>query len=76
MDFVTIYRAFDESRAQVLFSSLEAAGFHPVLKNAESILMLGSQITAGAVQLLVPENEAEDARRLVDDFQQQANSGE
>ncbi len=63
---VTVYRAFNPTDAQLIRSRLDAAEFHPVVTNELSALSLdGYAMAAGGILVQVPEDEAEDARELL-----------
>ena len=60
MSLVTIQTAFNPAAAQVVRSSLEAAGFHPVVTHELSALSLdGYALAAGGILVQVPAEEAE-----------------
>lgn len=62
MKLVTVLRAFNPADAQLAWSRLEAAQFHPIVTHELSALSLdGYAMAAGGIQVQVPENEAEEA---------------
>jgi len=66
MQLVTIVTAFNPAEAQLVRSRLDAAGFHPVVKNEISALsMEGYALAAGGIQVQVPEEEAAEAREFL-----------
>ena len=66
MELVTIFTAFNPAEAQLVCSRLDAAQFHPVVKNEISALSLdGYALAAGGIQVQVPENEAADAKEFL-----------
>ena len=63
MEMVTVVTAFNPAEAQLVRSRLDAAGFHPVVKNEISALsMEGYALAAGGIQVQVPAAEAAEAR--------------
>ena len=67
MNLVTIYKAFTPADAQLVRSSLEAANLHPFVADELSALSLdGYAMAAGGIRVQVPENEALEARQLIE----------
>jgi len=67
MPLVTIFRAFNPAAAHLVRSRLEAAEFHPVVMHELSALSLdGYAMAAGGILVQVPEEEAADAKELLD----------
>ena len=67
MRLVTIYTAFNPADAQLVRSRLEVAEFHALVKNEIAALSLeGYALTAGGIQVQVPEAEAAEARTFLD----------
>lgn len=66
MQMVTVSTAFNPADAQLVRSRLEAAGFHPVVKNELSALSMdGYGLAVGGILVQVPEAEADDAREFI-----------
>ena len=66
MQLVTIFTAFNPAEAQLVRSRLDAAQFHPVVKNEISALSMdGYALAAGGIQVQVPEEEAAEAREFL-----------
>ena len=66
MSLVTIQTAFNPADAQVVRSSLEAAGFHPVVTHELSALSLdGYALAAGGILVQVPAEEAEEVKEFL-----------
>jgi hypothetical protein len=66
MQMVTISTAFNPADAQLVRSRLEAAGFHPVVKNELSALSMdGYGLAVGGILVQVPGPEADDAREFL-----------
>ena len=66
MELVTIFTAFNPAEAQLVRSRLDAAQFHPMVKNEISALSLdGYALAAGGIQVQVPEAEAAEAREFL-----------
>ncbi len=66
MDFRTVFTAFNPAEAQLVRSRLDAAGFHPFVKNELSALSIdGYALAAGGIHVQVPEPEAADANEFL-----------
>jgi len=66
MNPATIYKALNPADAQLVFSRLEAAGFHPfVADEAAALGMEGYALAAGGIRVQVPEAEAADATEFL-----------
>ena len=66
MNPATIYRALNPADAQLVFSRLEAAGFHPfVADEAAALGMEGYALAAGGIRVQVPDAEAADAAEFL-----------
>ncbi|HVY69624.1 MAG TPA: DUF2007 domain-containing protein [Verrucomicrobiae bacterium] len=73
MNLVTIYRAFQSADAQLVRSRLEAAGFlAQVTHEVASIVMDGYSMATGGILVQVPEDQAAEARALLDADEGQA----
>ena len=71
MEMVTVYRTFSPAEAQLMRSRLEAAEFHPWLKNETAALSMdGYALAVGGVMVQVPDNESESALELITAEQQ------
>lgn len=67
MAFVTVFRAFNPAEAQLVQSRLDAAGFLVNVANEiSSLCMDGYSLAAGGVLVQVPEDQADDARALIE----------
>lgn len=67
MNPVTIYKALNPADAQLVYSRLEAAGFHPfVADEAAALGMEGYALAVGGIRVQVPSSEAVDAREFLD----------
>ena len=67
MNPVTICRAFNPADAQLVFSRLDAAGFHPfVADEIAALSMEGYALAAGGIRVQVPESEAAEAKEFLD----------
>jgi len=63
---ITVFTAFNPADAQLVRSRLDAAQFHPVVKNELSALSMdGYGITVGGILVQVPDTEAEEARAFL-----------
>jgi len=66
MNLVTVSTAFNSAEAHLARSRLDAAGFHPVVKNELSALSMdGYSLAAGGILVQVPEVEADEAREFL-----------
>jgi hypothetical protein len=66
MEMVTVFTAFNPADAQMVRSRLDAAEFHPFVKNELSALSLdGYALAAGGILVQVPEDEAAEAREFL-----------
>ena len=66
MQMITIFTAFNPAEAQLVRSRLEAAEFHPVVKNEISALsMEGYALATGGIQVQVPDVEAAEAKEFL-----------
>ena len=66
MELITIFTAFNPAEAQLVRSRLDAAEFHPIVKNEISALsMEGYALAAGGIQVQVPADEAEEAKEFL-----------
>ena len=64
---VTVFRSFNLAEADVVRSRLEAAEFLVTIIHDQAALGLeGGPLAAGGILVQVPEEEAEDARALID----------
>jgi hypothetical protein len=67
MELVTISTAFNPADAQLTRSRLEAAGFHPFIRNEiAGMVFEGYVLGVGGIQVQVPETEVEDAREFLE----------
>ena len=67
MEFVTVFTGFNPADAQLVRSRLEAAEFHPFVKDEFSALnMDGYALTVGGIKVQVPEDEAAEARAFLE----------
>jgi hypothetical protein len=68
MEPTTIFTAFNPADAQLVRSRLEAAGFHAIVAHELSALSLdGYSMAVGGIRVQVPESEAEEARKFLDE---------
>ena len=66
MELVTVFTAFNPAEAQLVRSRLEAAEFHPFVKNELAALSIdGYALAAGGIDVQVPEDEATEAREFL-----------
>ncbi len=70
MELITVHTAFNPASAQLARSRLEAAGFHAEVAHELAALSLdGYAMAAGGIRVQVPENEAADARELLQSYE-------
>ena len=66
MNLVTVSTAFNSAEAHLTRSRLDAAGFHPIVKNELSALSMdGYSLAAGGILVQVPDAEADEAREFL-----------
>lgn len=65
MGFATIQTALNSADAGLVRSRLEAAGFHPFIKDPNSTL--GAPVISEGIHIQVPEEEAVEARKFLDE---------
>jgi len=66
MSPTTIYKALNPADAQLVYSRLEAAGFHPfVADEAAALGTEGYALAIGGIRVQVPQSEAADAREFL-----------
>lgn len=63
MNLVTVFTTFSLGEAEMIRSRLDAADFHPVIKQEYSAL---NSMAEGGVRVQVPEDEAESAKELLE----------
>ncbi|MFN7138909.1 MAG: putative signal transducing protein [Limisphaerales bacterium] len=66
MDFVTIYKTLNSADADLVRAQLEAAGFQAEIATEFATLELAAPTTAGGIRIQVPEDQAADAKALLD----------
>jgi hypothetical protein len=67
MEFVTVYRAFNPGDAELVRSRLEANDFLVNMKNENAALAMdGYAMAVGGIQVQVPEDQVQSARRLLE----------
>jgi hypothetical protein len=67
MQLVTVSTAFNPADAQLTRSRLEAAGFHPFVKNEiAGMVFEGYVMGVGGIEVQVPEDEIAEAREFLE----------
>jgi hypothetical protein len=67
MQLVTVSTAFNPADAQLTRSRLEAAGFHPFVKNEiAGMVFEGYVMGVGGIEVQVPGDEVEEARDFLE----------
>jgi hypothetical protein len=70
MEPVVIFRSFSIAEAHVIRASLESAGFHAEVTNElASLSMEGYSMATGGIRVVVPAEEAVEARALIESTQ-------
>jgi hypothetical protein len=64
MDTVIVFSTFNLAEGQLMRSRLESAGFQATLADENSAANF--DVTSGGVHLIVPEDQAVDARELIE----------
>lgn len=65
MDFITVSRFANPAEAALIKSRLEANGFFVNIKSEDEAISFGYGVPIGGVQVQVPEDQAENARALL-----------
>jgi hypothetical protein len=66
MKFATVFNAFNPAAAELVRSRLEANGFFVNVKNENAALSVdGYAMAVGGILVQVPEDQADDARALI-----------
>jgi hypothetical protein len=68
MELVKVYTAFNPADAQLVWSRLDAAGFHAEVYNELAALSMegGYALAAGGILVKVPESEFAEVRAFLD----------
>ena len=67
MELITISTAFNPADAQLTRSRLEAAGFHPFIKNEiAGMVFEGYVMGVGGIQVQVPEDEVAEVKEFLE----------
>ncbi len=67
MPLTTVYRALNPADAQLVRSRLDAAGFYAeVTHEGSSLWMEGYALATGGILVQVPDDQAADARALIE----------
>jgi hypothetical protein len=71
MEPVVVFRSFSVAEADLVRASLESAGFHAMLTNELASLSIdGYSMAAGGIRVVVPAEEAIEARALIESTQE------
>jgi hypothetical protein len=65
MKSIVIFKTFNQAEAQLVRARLEAADFHPFVANENAAQYLGGLSNATTLRVEVPENEADEAKKLL-----------
>ncbi len=67
MSLTTVFTTFNAVEAQLIRSRLDVAGFHAVVAHELSALSMdGYSMATGGIRVQVPEEEAAEARELIE----------
>ena len=66
MEMITLSTELNIAEADLKFSRLEAAGFHPFISQVASAIWGGTAIASGGIRVQVPEDEAAEAKEFLD----------
>lgn len=67
MKLITISTAFNPADAQLTRSRLEAAGFHPIIRNEiAGMVFEGYVLGVGGIEVQVPEIEVAEAKAFLE----------
>ncbi len=66
MEMITVSNELNATEADMKFSRLEAAGFHPFISQVASAIWGGTAIASGGIRVQVPEDEAAEAKEFLD----------
>jgi hypothetical protein len=66
MELVTVFSTFNPAEAELIRSRLELADFDVCIKNEDSARAWGGGITSGGLFVQVPDDQAVDAKALLD----------
>jgi hypothetical protein len=67
MKLVTVFKSFNPVEAQLIRSLLESAGLLATVTHETAALSTeGYAMSVGGIEVQVPDEQAEDARRIID----------
>lgn len=67
MELITVSTSFNPADAHLTRSRLEAAGFHPFVKNEiAGMVFEGYTVGVGGIQVQVPDDEVVDAKEFLE----------
>ncbi len=66
MDFTTVYTSLNAAEADLARTQLEAAGFDADIATEFASLEMAAPTTAGGIRVMVPTEQAADAKALLD----------
>lgn len=75
MELVTVFSTFNPAEAELIRVRLELADFDVSIKNEESARAWGGGIVSGGLFVQVPDEQAADAKALLDSPEQAEASG-
>jgi hypothetical protein len=67
MELITVHTALNPVDADMVFSRLDAAEFHPSIKSDLAALGTSYPISVGGILVQVPDVEAEEAKAFLKD---------
>jgi hypothetical protein len=66
MELRTVYNTFNSADANLLCGRLEAAGFDSSIQGEMAGMTLGAYSSIGGIRILVPDDQADEARALIE----------
>lgn len=66
MELVTVFSTLNPAEAELIRARLELAEFDVAIKNEDSAKAWGGGITSGGLYVQVPDDQAVDAKALLD----------
>jgi hypothetical protein len=67
MSLVTVFQTFNPAEAQLIRSRLDAARLHPTVAGELAALSMdGYSLSTGGICVQVPDDEAKDAREIIE----------
>lgn len=74
MELVTVFSTFNPAEAELIRTRLELAEFDVCIKNQDAARAWGSGVVSGGVFVQVPDDQAVDAKALLDSAGEEGTS--